>query len=250
MGKRYKIGYVQGTFDLFHIGHLNLLRNAKDKCDYLIVGVVTNELNKVYKGMMPYIPYIDRAQIVEAISYVDKVIKIDVGSDDKIGIWEKYHYDCHFSGDDHAGENDQLTRELRKRGSDMYFFPYTQKTSSTKIKKDLRKRIVYNLAAKYPCENLPSKIAIYGAGRLGQNLRSKIADADGKKITAWVDQQYEKYRKKGLLVNSPKFLKDVDYNILLIAVLNKKTADKIKEMLINWDIAQEKIIWVDIDLYK
>ncbi|WP_019552548.1 HAD-IA family hydrolase [Propionispira raffinosivorans] len=143
MEKKYKTGYVQGTFDLFHIGHLNLLKKAKDYCEYLIVGVASDELNYKYKGEYPYIPYSERAVIVKAIKYVDQVEKVDFLNEDKLKAWELYHYDCHFSGDDHAGEWEELTKALRNLGSDIVFFPYTEETSSTKIKMRVKSTILY-----------------------------------------------------------------------------------------------------------
>lgn len=100
--KKYGRGYVQGTFDLFHVGHLNLFKRAKERCDYLIAGVVSDELNEVYKGAKPYVPYEERAALVGACKYVDEVIRGDVGHDDKVKIWEQHPFDCHFCGDDHG----------------------------------------------------------------------------------------------------------------------------------------------------
>ncbi|ORU00518.1 Glycerol-3-phosphate cytidylyltransferase [Anaerovibrio sp. JC8] len=141
--KKYTKGYVQGTFDLFHVGHLNLFKRAKERCDYLIAGVVSDELNEVYKGKKPYVPYEERADIVAACRYVDEVIKVDVGSDDKLKIWEQYRYDCHFCGDDH-GNWEPLITALHERGSEVEFFPYTESTSSTRIREELKKRILYH----------------------------------------------------------------------------------------------------------
>ena len=143
MKKNYKIGYVQGTFDLFHIGHLNLLKRAKACCEYLIVGVVSDELNYAYKGDYPYIPYLERSEIVSSIQYVDQVEKIDFLNEDKLKSWEMYHYDCHFSGDDHEGEWENLIGQLKERGSDVVFFPYTEETSSTKIKTLVKSKLLY-----------------------------------------------------------------------------------------------------------
>lgn len=139
----YEVGYVQGTFDLFHVGHLNLFRRAKERCGYLMVGVVSDELNEVYKGVRPFVPYEERAQVVSGCRYVDEVIRVDVGQDDKLEIWEKHHFDCHFCGDDHGGW-ESLIEELHKRGSEVEFFPYTETTSSTRIKEELKKRILYH----------------------------------------------------------------------------------------------------------
>ncbi len=132
--KHYHIGYVPGVYDLFHIGHLNLIRKSKECCDYLIAGVLTDELVEYYKGSKPYIPMEERLAIIKAIRYVDEAVVVDFHNTDKLDAWEIYKYDCHFSGDDHAQEWQLLQRQLRERGSDMIFFGYTQSTSSTKIK--------------------------------------------------------------------------------------------------------------------
>ena len=141
--KKYGRGYVQGTFDLFHMGHLNLFKRAKERCDYLIAGVVSDELNEVYKGAKPYVPYEERAALVGACKYVDEVIRVDVGHDDKVKIWEEHPFDCHFCGDDH-GNWQPLIDALHERGSEVEFFPYTESTSSTRLKEELKKRILYH----------------------------------------------------------------------------------------------------------
>ena len=144
MKKTYKIGYVQGTFDLFHIGHLNLLKKAKEKCSYLIVGVVSDELNEHYKGIKPYINFEERAAIVSAIKYTDKTVCVNFENEDKFEAWKLYKFDCHFSGDDHIGEWDYLIKKLRSVGSNVEFIPYTQKNSSTKIKNIFKNDFYYN----------------------------------------------------------------------------------------------------------
>jgi glycerol-3-phosphate cytidylyltransferase len=141
--KKYKIGYIPGSFDLFHVGHLNLLRRAKERCDFLIVGIVSDELNLSLKGEKPYIPYEQRAAIVEAIKYVDRVVQVDFSTTDKIAAWHKYHYDCHFSGDDHIEDCQELKESLKRLGAEMEFFPYTQSNSSTKIKNDIKSKLFY-----------------------------------------------------------------------------------------------------------
>ncbi|MBR6402236.1 MAG: HAD-IA family hydrolase [Eubacterium sp.] len=137
--KKYKVGYVPGVFDLFHTGHLNLLTKCKSRCEHLIVGILTDELVEYYKGKRPVISYEDRAKVVEALKVVDEVIPVDFSNTDKLDAWEQLHYDCHFSGDDHVGHWNDIMEELRKRGSNMEFFPYTQGISSTQIRASLGK---------------------------------------------------------------------------------------------------------------
>lgn len=139
MDKKYKIGYIAGVFDLFHIGHLNLLRNAKCECEYLIVGVLTDELVVHFKNKTPYIPEEERKEIVEAIKYVDKAVFVDKNNIDKMKAWELYHFGCLFSGDDYKNDSGWLRdkKRLIQVGSDIHFFEYTKTTSSTKIKDKL-----------------------------------------------------------------------------------------------------------------
>ena len=99
--KKYKIGYTTGVFDMFHVGHLNLFKYAKDYCDYLIVGVHSDDWVMKWKNKMPIIPFEDRMKIVEAIKYVDKVVpQFDK---DKVSAYEKYKFDVMFVGDDWKG---------------------------------------------------------------------------------------------------------------------------------------------------
>ncbi len=95
------VGYTTGVFDMFHIGHLNVLRRAKENCDYLIVGVSTDELVQKEKKKLPVIPYDERAEIVAAIKYVDKVVIQE--NKNKIEAWEKYHFNKMFVGSDWKG---------------------------------------------------------------------------------------------------------------------------------------------------
>lgn len=131
------IGYTTGVFDLFHVGHLNILRRAKEQCDYLIVGVTVDEL-VAYKGKKAFIPYEERAAIVEAIRYVDKVVPQD--SMDKMEAWEKFHFNKMFVGDDWRGTNiwNHWEEEFAKVGVEIVYFPYTKKTSSTLLREALK----------------------------------------------------------------------------------------------------------------
>lgn len=132
-----KIGYTTGVYDLFHIGHLNLLKNAKANCDYLIVGISTDELVQ-YKGKSPVIPLEERMAIVEAIKYVDKVVIQD--DLDKVKAWDKYHFDVLFVGDDWKGTDkwNEYERRLNEKGAKVCYLPYTKTTSSTLITKVLK----------------------------------------------------------------------------------------------------------------
>lgn len=134
--KKYKVGYLAGVFDLFHVGHLNLIRRAKENCDYLIVGALTDDLVVKFKKNPPYIPFEERKQVLEAVRYVDEVVPVTEESHEKMKAWNLYHFDCLFSGDDYSGNpywiQDQ--KALRQVGSNIEFFPYTKSTSSTMIK--------------------------------------------------------------------------------------------------------------------
>lgn len=131
------IGYTQGTFDMFHIGHLNLIRNAKRHCDYLIVGVNKDELVESYKNKRPIIPLEERVEIVRAIRYVDEVIATDTL--DKTKIWEKVHFDEIYIGDDWKGNErwEKTGKEMEQLGAKLVFLPYTKDTPSTMLREKL-----------------------------------------------------------------------------------------------------------------
>ncbi len=132
------IGYTTGVFDLFHIGHLNLLKNAKGLCDKLIVGVTTDELVS-YKGKRAVIPFEQRIEIVRNIKYVDAVIPQE--SMDKMTNWKKLKYDIMFVGDDwhNTPKWEDFEKQFEEVGVKIVFFPYTKGTSSTLINDVLKK---------------------------------------------------------------------------------------------------------------
>lgn len=138
--KKYKTGYVPGSFDLFHMGHLNLIYRSKERCEYLIAGVCSDELIEAYKGRKPYIRFEERIAIVEAIRYVDKAVKVDFSNADKIAAWEMYHFDCHFAGSDHSEHWLEEKKYLAEKGVSMEFFEYTPEISTTLIRKALGNR--------------------------------------------------------------------------------------------------------------
>ena len=133
-----KVGYTTGVYDLFHIGHLNLLRKAKAQCDYLIVGVSTDELVS-YKHKQAVIPFEERKEIVAAIKYVDEVVTQE--NMNKMEAWEKYHFDVMFVGDDWKGTDkwNKIEADLNAVGAEVVYFPYTKGTSSTLINETLHK---------------------------------------------------------------------------------------------------------------
>lgn len=134
--KKYKIGYTQGVYDMFHIGHLNLINHAKEYCDYLIVGVNTDELVLSYKNKLPVINEDERKQIVENIKAVDRCILADTL--DKVDSWKKYGFDAVFIGDDWKGNPrwEQTIADLKQYGADVVFLPHTKGVSSTALRPD------------------------------------------------------------------------------------------------------------------
>lgn len=141
--KPYHIGYVAGVFDLFHIGHLNMFKRAKEQCDYLIVGVVSDDGVRIRKGTEPFVPFEERIEIVRSCMYVDEAVEIPYNYSGTRAAWQLYHFDVQFSGSDYEHNPDWLAEKefLEKHGSTMVFFPYTQSTSSTKLKKAINDRI-------------------------------------------------------------------------------------------------------------
>lgn len=135
--KKYHIGYAQGAFDMFHVGHLNLIKNAKDRCDYLIVGINTDQLISSYKNKEAIIPLEERLQIVEAIKHVDQVIQADTL--DKVEIWEQHHFDAVFIGSDWKGNQrwKDTEVELSEYGVDVVYLPYTKGTTSSLLREKL-----------------------------------------------------------------------------------------------------------------
>jgi len=130
------IGYTTGVYDLFHIGHLNLLKNAKGLCDKLIVGVTVDELVR-YKNKRAVIPFEERLEIVRSIRYVDAAIpQEDI---DKFAAWEKLKFDILFVGDDwYQSERwQEMETKFHNVGVKIIYFPYTKGTSSTLINQTL-----------------------------------------------------------------------------------------------------------------
>lgn len=132
--KKYKIGYTTGVFDMFHIGHLNILRRAKEQCEYLIVGVSTDEVVNSYKHHLPVIPYEDRIAIVGACRYVDEVVAQE--SMDKFSAWETLKFDVMFHGNEWQGTElyNEYERKFCAVGVDIIYLPHTDGISSTMLR--------------------------------------------------------------------------------------------------------------------
>ena len=140
--KKYKIGYTCGVFDMFHVGHLNLLEKCKSMCVYLIVGVCNDEYVRNIKHKEPVYSEQDRVRILEALKVVDRAELVTIEeTNDKILAIEKFHFDVLFSGDDWKGsERYQKTEEqFKKYGAFIEYFPYTQGISTTQIKEKIKK---------------------------------------------------------------------------------------------------------------
>jgi cytidyltransferase-related domain len=129
------IGYVPGAWDMFHIGHLGILKRAREHCDTLVAGVVTDEALVGMKGNSPIIPFEERLAIVEAIGIVDRVVADS--SSDKLKVWEQVHFDVLFKGDDWRGtaKGQRLEEALATVGASVHYFPYTLTTSSTELRR-------------------------------------------------------------------------------------------------------------------
>ena len=134
-----KIGYTTGVFDLFHIGHLNILKRARLECDHLIVGITTDELSESAKNKKPFFPFQERMDLVEAVKYVDEVVPQT--SYDKMEAWNNLKFDRMFVGDDWKGSDQWniIEDEFAQVGVEIIYFPYTTHTSSTILRDILSK---------------------------------------------------------------------------------------------------------------
>lgn len=133
------VGYTTGVFDLFHVGHVNLLKRARLECDYLIVGVTTDELAYERKKKKPVIPFVERMSIVESVKYVDEVVpQVEIN---ELEDWRTLKFDKIFKGDDWRGTDRwvKLEAEFSEVGVEVVFFKYTQHTSSSKLRAVLDK---------------------------------------------------------------------------------------------------------------
>ncbi|WP_331715491.1 adenylyltransferase/cytidyltransferase family protein [Tessaracoccus coleopterorum] len=134
------LGYVPGAWDRFHIGHLNILKRARQLCDRLVVGVVTDEELFTAKGHLPMVSLEERVQVVAAVGIVDAVV-VDF-STSKLDVWDRVRFDVLFKGDDWMGtdKGNLLEQEMASVGASVRYFPYTKHTSSTALRQILAGR--------------------------------------------------------------------------------------------------------------
>jgi glycerol-3-phosphate cytidylyltransferase len=133
-----RIGYAPGAYDLFHIGHLNLLRSAKEHCEYLIAGVVADEVLIRHKRVTPVIPLAERVEIVRNVRFVDAAIP--ALTNDKVEIWKDLRFNVLFKGNDWQGteKGNKLERDFAALGVEVVYFPYTLSTSSSALRRTLQ----------------------------------------------------------------------------------------------------------------
>ncbi|MFI9151008.1 adenylyltransferase/cytidyltransferase family protein [Streptomyces sp. NPDC053367] len=145
------LGYAPGVFDLFHVGHLNILRQAREHCDRLIAGVCSDELVMRLRNRPPVVPLAERLEILRSIRYIDEVFVATV--EDKVDVWKEVGFDVIFKGDDWLGTQlwDDLAARFEEVGVKVVFFPYTVHTSSTLIR-----RALDVLAQEVPPETSPA----------------------------------------------------------------------------------------------
>jgi glycerol-3-phosphate cytidylyltransferase len=133
----HRVGYAPGVYDLFHVGHLNILRHARSQCDYLVAGVVSDEMAQLAKGRSPVVPLVERLEIVRSVRYVDAAFVETVP--DKVETWRQVRFDVLFKGDDWRGTEKglRLEQDFAAVGVEVVYFPYTVHTSSTLLRRAL-----------------------------------------------------------------------------------------------------------------
>ncbi|SEF55187.1 glycerol-3-phosphate cytidylyltransferase [Actinacidiphila yanglinensis] len=133
----HRVGYAPGVYDLFHVGHLNILRHARSQCDYLVAGVVSDEMAELAKGRRPVVPLVERLEIVRSVRFVDAAFVETVP--DKLETWHQVRFDVLFKGDDWRGTDKgrRLEEKFAAVGVEIVYFPYTVHTSSTQLRRAL-----------------------------------------------------------------------------------------------------------------
>jgi glycerol-3-phosphate cytidylyltransferase len=158
-----RIGYAPGAFDLFHVGHLNLLRRAKEHCDYLIAGVVADDVLIRHKGVTPAIPFAERLEIVRSVRFVDAALP--AMTNDKVETWKDVGFNVLFKGSDWQGteKGETLERDFAALGVEVVYFPYTLSTSSSELRRALQN--IEQLSHLTAVTSAPAETAHAGAMR-------------------------------------------------------------------------------------
>lgn len=220
--EKYKTGYCPGAFDMFHMGHLNLLKNAKSHCEYLIAGVVTDDVYMSYKLCPPIIPFEERFEIVSQCKYVDRAIGVVAELQDKWRAWEVLRYDCHFAGSDHEGDWIDLRNRLEQVGARMEFFPYTRDTSSTQIRETLERDFVFR---RYLGRIDEPVLVLFGAGAIADAFLERYGNI--AKPAFFVDNNSKKWgtARHGIRIESPEVLRSLSKEEIYVIVCSKYASD-------------------------
>lgn len=254
--KKWNIGYISGVFDMFHTGHLNLIRRSKKRCDKLIVGVLTDELVLKHKNKWPTISLNERLAIVEAIKYVDEVDVTTEPLINKLNALEKYKFDAMFSGDDHASDGWAHEEDaLKTLGVDLVFFPYTKEVSTSRLQEitwppraehaDRARRIDAGIDYLFPFDkvNKKERIIIYGIGTVGEQYARQLSSLDFCEVVAFSDT----YAKPGDLFKgkrclTPEEVRMYDKGYDRIVIASTKYHSHIVSRLQSLGIEPERII--------
>jgi cytidyltransferase-like protein len=231
--KHWNIGYISGAFDMFHMGHLNLIRRSKERCNKLIVGVLTDELILKRKNKWPTIPLKDRLEIVGALKYVDEV---DITTEPliyKFTALEKYGFDAMFSGDDHIADGwGHDEEELKAVGVDLVFFPYTREVSTSRLQEmtlppraehaDKARRLDTGVQYLFPFDkvNKQERIIIYGIGKVGEQYARQLSAMNFCEVVAFADTYAlpgDMFEGKRCLTPEELRIYEQDYDRIVIA---------------------------------
>lgn len=237
--EKHKIGYCPGAFDMFHMGHLNLLRNSKSRCEYLIAGVVTDEVYMGYKLRPPVIPFEERLEIVAQCKYVDRAIGVTPVLHDKWRAWEELHYDCHFAGSDHTGAWPDLEKKLNEVGAHLEFFPYTQSVSSTQIRRTLERDFVFRECMG---EFRNITLVLFGAGAIADAFIERYGNI--VKPSYLVDNDSAKWgtKRQGFPIKSPENMLGVPEQELYVVICSRYAGD-IAGQLTEMGIRDFRVFW-------
>ena len=253
--KHWSKGYISGAFDMFHIGHLNLIKRAKNRCDHLIIGVLSDEVIASQKHKWPVIPLAERMEIIRALKYVDEVDVTTQGLLNKIIAWNKYKFDAMFSGDDHIDDGwASEEEELKILGADIVFFPYTREVSTTFLQElTLPKKAVDadkparvgDFSHIFPFNKVSKdeRIVIYGTGDIGLQYYRQLTALDYCEIVAFCDSYAkpgDKFQNVECIQPQELLRKSIKFDKIVVATTTHH--DEILNRLRSLDIHPEMIV--------